>query len=129
VQTTILLIDDSRPLRLAGEKAFSKAGFRVVSAKDGEEGLRTARELIPQLILLDLLLPRMSGVDVLRALKQDSHTAHIPVVVLTSLSQRNKDKLVSEGALAYFEKSSALLLNDAAALVRVVTDAVGKSPD
>lgn len=128
MQTTILLIDDSRPLRLAGEKAFSRAGFHVVSAKDGEEGLRTAREVVPQLILLDLLLPKMSGVDVLRALKQDSHTAHIPVIVLSSLSGRNKDKLVREGALTYFEKSSALLENDAAALVKVVTSAVGQQP-
>jgi CheY-like chemotaxis protein len=90
--------------------------------------LRTAREVVPQLILLDLLLPKMSGVDVLRALKQDSHTAHIPVIVLSSLSGRNKDKLVREGALTYFEKSSALLENDAAALVKVVTSAVGQQP-
>jgi chemosensory pili system protein ChpA (sensor histidine kinase/response regulator) len=128
VQTTILLIDDSKPLRTAGERAFARAGFRVVTAKDGEEGLHTAREIVPHLILLDLLLPRMSGLDVLRALKQDANTAHIPVVVLTSLSERNKDKLVREGALAYFEKSSALLENDAAALVKLVANAVGKSP-
>ena len=74
-------------------------------AGDGEEGLRLVQENPPDLILLDMLLPKMGGAQVLQALKQNSVTAHIPVIVLSSLSQQNESKLKSEGAALYFEKS------------------------
>jgi CheY-like chemotaxis protein len=65
----ILLVEDSKFLRLATERAMVRAGYDVTSAADGEEGLRLAREKLPDLILLDIMLPKLSGPDVLKALK------------------------------------------------------------
>jgi CheY-like chemotaxis protein len=105
----ILLVEDSKFLRLSTERALSRAGYEVISAADGEEGLRLAREQLPDLILLDLLLPKVSGPDVLKALKLDSTTAAIPVVVMSGLSQRNAARLEKDGAFAFLEKSELAL--------------------
>ena len=102
---TLLLIEDSKFIRAANARLLTNAGFTVCIAGDGEEALRLVQENPPDLILLDMLLPKMGGPDVLHALKQDSVTAHIPVIVLSSLSQQNETKLKSEGAALYFEKS------------------------
>jgi CheY-like chemotaxis protein len=101
---TVLLVDDSRFFRTATERILVKSGYGVVSASDGEEALRVAREKLPNLILLDMLLPKIDGAVVLRQLKADSVTAKIPVLVLTSLSQRNEDKLLKDGATGFLEK-------------------------
>jgi CheY-like chemotaxis protein len=101
----ILIVDDSRFLRTANERALIRAGHGVLGASDGEEGLRLAIEQKPDLIVLDMMLPKMSGPDVLHALRKNRITAEIPVMVLTSLSQANEERLISEGATAYFEKS------------------------
>jgi CheY-like chemotaxis protein len=116
----ILLIDDSKFLRVANGKALNRAGFEVLDAADGLEGLRLAKEKSPHLILLDMMLPKVSGLEVLRALKQDPATHAIPVIVLTALSAKNKDKLATEGAAGFVEKSDRLLENDSAALVAAV---------
>ena len=102
---TILIAEDSRFLRRATELILAKAGYTVLTAADGEEALQIAHARMPQLIVLDLMMPRMNGVEVIRSLKQDSTTAHIPVLVLTALSQRNDQKLVEAGATAYYEKT------------------------
>jgi two-component system phosphate regulon response regulator PhoB len=116
----ILLIDDSKFLRLANSKALMRAGFEVLGAGDGLEGLKLAKEKAPHLILLDMMLPKVSGLEVLRALKQDPATRTIPVIVLTALSAKNKDKLTTEGAAGFVEKSDQLFENDSAALVNSV---------
>jgi two-component system, OmpR family, phosphate regulon response regulator PhoB len=116
----ILLIDDSKFLRVANGKALNRAGFEVLDAADGLEGLRLAKEKSPHLILLDMMLPKVSGLEVLRALKHDPATHAIPVIVLTALSAKNKDKLATEGAAGFVEKSDRLLENDSAALVAAV---------
>lgn len=123
----ILLVDDSRFLRLASERALVKAGYQVISAADGEEALRVARNQIPNLILLDMMLPKISGLEVLRALKQDAATKNIPVIILTGLSERNKEKLLQEGAISYVEKSDKLLEKNAAVLIQAVTHVIGKA--
>jgi CheY-like chemotaxis protein len=105
----VLLVEDSKFLRLANERALSKAGYVVCTAADGEEALIVANDKLPDIILLDMLLPKLSGPDVLKALKANPATQDIPVVVLTSLSQKNEEKLLSAGAAAYFEKSSLAL--------------------
>jgi DNA-binding response OmpR family regulator len=71
---------------------------------NGEEGLRLAGEHKPDLIVLDMMLPKLPGQDVLRALRKDTGTAALSVMVLTSLPQSNEDKLVNEGATSYFVK-------------------------
>ena len=101
----ILLVDDSKFLRLATERALSRAGYEVCTASDGESALRVAQEQKPDLILLDMLLPKMTGPDVLKALKKDPVTANIAVVVLSGLSQKNAGRLQQDGAFAFLEKS------------------------
>jgi len=102
----VLLVEDSKFLRMANERALSKAGFQVSTAADGEEALQVANDKLPDIILLDMMLPKISGPDVLKALKGNPATTDIPVIVLTSLSQKNEEKLLHEGAAAYFEKST-----------------------
>ena len=117
---SILLVEDSRLLRLANERALVKAGYSVVTAGDGEEALRIAYATVPDLILLDMLLPKLGGVQVLQALRRNAHTAVIPVVVLSSLPQKNEYKLKKEGATAYFEKSQLDLGQNSESLLNIV---------
>jgi CheY-like chemotaxis protein len=105
-KTKVLLVEDSKFLRMVNERALSKSGYEVSTAADGEEALRMANEKLPDIVLLDMLIPKISGPEVLKALKGNPATADIPVIVLTSLSQKNEEKLLSEGAAAYIEKST-----------------------
>ena len=102
----ILLVEDSRVLRLSNEHALRNAGHEVLCAEDGESALLAARDHMPDLILLDLLLPRMNGVEVLTRLKHGRATAKIPVIALSGLSERNRQKLIDAGAEEYLEKSA-----------------------
>jgi CheY-like chemotaxis protein len=102
----VLLVEDSKFLRLSNERVLTKAGYEVSTAADGEEALRIAGEKLPDIILLDMMLPKLSGPDVLRKLKENPTTSAIPVIVLSSLSQKNEEKLIHDGAAAYFEKSA-----------------------
>jgi putative two-component system response regulator len=105
-KSRVLLVEDSKFLRIANERALAKAGYEVSTAADGEEALQVANAKLPDIILLDMLLPKISGPDVLKALKSNPATIGIPVIVLTSLSQKNEEKLLHDGAAAYFEKST-----------------------
>jgi len=69
----ILIVDDSRVIRLANQSALNKAGHQTFSAGDGEEGLRLAREHRPDLIVLDMMLPKLSGPEVMRAAAGREH--------------------------------------------------------
>jgi CheY-like chemotaxis protein len=104
----ILLVEDSKTIRIANESALHHAGYEVVCAEDGESALELARAGKPDLILLDLILPKMSGPEVLHHLKSEPETAEIPVVVLSSLTEKNKQKLIEAGAEDYLEKSSLM---------------------
>jgi len=101
----ILIVDDSRFLRLANEHALVRAGHNVISASDGEQGLRLACQRMPDLIVLDMMLPKLSGQEVLHALRGDPRTADTPVMVLTLLPQCKQDKLKGEGATSYHQKA------------------------
>src|SRR5215469_1496651 len=80
----------------------------VISAEDGEQALRYAREMQPDLVLLDLLLPKMTGTEVLARLKNEPATALLAVVVVSGLSERNRQKLIDAGADDYLEKSALM---------------------
>jgi two-component system cell cycle response regulator DivK len=125
---TVLLIDDSKFLRRANELSLTKAGHQIVTASDGEEGLRLARERKPDVIVLDMLLPKLAGADLLRLLKGDPHTAKIPVVVLSSLPQKNELKLMAAGAAAYLEKSSLALDQCSSELSRTISKVLSSVP-
>jgi DNA-binding response OmpR family regulator len=94
---------------LSNERALTRAGHHVISAEDGEAGLRLALDQKPDLIVLDMMLPKLSGPQVLRAIRGNPETASIPVLVLSGLPQCNEDKLISEGATAYFQKSGLMV--------------------
>jgi CheY-like chemotaxis protein len=121
----ILLVDDSKFLRLANERALVKAGYTVVTASDGDEALSAASTQTPDLILLDMLLPGLGGPEVLKALRKDPVTASIPVIVLSSLAQKNETRLKRDGATAYFEKSKLELDRSSDALVQIVKKTLG----
>ncbi len=123
----ILIIEDSKFMRIAVQRALTGAGYTVHTANHGEAGLRAARETLPDLIVLDLVLPTISGLDVLKALKRDAITKIIPVIVLAALSEPTMEELLSEGAAACVDKSDKLLENDSVALIHTVTQVVGKA--
>ena len=101
----ILVIEDSRLLRTTTERMLTRAGYEVIAAADGEEGLRVAVESKPDLVILDMMLPKLSGQEVLQRLRLNASSTSTPVIVLTSLSGSNRQKLLTEGASLYFEKS------------------------
>jgi CheY-like chemotaxis protein len=103
--TKILLVEDSKFLRMATERALTRAGYAMSTAGDGEQAIELAREEKPDLILLDMLLPKMTGPDVLKALKKDPTTAGIAVVAFTGLSQKNASRLRKDGAVAFLDKA------------------------
>jgi CheY-like chemotaxis protein len=120
-----LLVEDSKFLRIATQRILTKAGYRVIWAADGDEALVQAGSGAPDLIVLDMLLPKLSGPEVLRSLKKNGLTAHIPVVVLSSLSQNNGRKLVQEGAAAFLEKGQ--LLENPSLLLEAIKGALPKT--
>lgn len=117
----ILLAEDDRFLRKAAEATLKRHGFAVFTAADGEEALRVARDAAPDVILLDLIMPKLQGFEVLRTLKQDPATASTPVIVLSNLGQdRDVQQAMDSGAAAYYVKAN-LSLED---LVQRVEDAL-----
>jgi CheY-like chemotaxis protein len=101
---TVLVVEDSKLLRADREHVLKKAGYLVLTAVDGVEALIVAYESHPDVILLDMLLPRLDGAAVLRTLKADPVMATIPVIVVTALSEKNEKKLMLAGAAAFLEK-------------------------
>src|SRR3989338_1440485 len=103
----IFLIEDEPALQRTLGDFLKSAGFDVSFSADGISGLEMAKKEKPDLILLDLVLPKKNGFDVLLELKQVSKTAAIPVVVLTNLeSAEDIDRALEAGAAAYLVKTN-----------------------
>jgi CheY-like chemotaxis protein len=110
MSATILLAEDDRILRKAGEATLKKKGYTVIAAVDGEDALAKAREHKPDLILLDVIMPKLQGFEVLASLKQDSSTRDIPVIMLSNLQEESDIRKAAEaGALGYLVKSNVQL--------------------
>lgn len=102
----ILLIEDDLSLLEMYTKKFELEGFEVITARSGEEGLEAAKSNHPNIILLDLLLPRVKGLDVLILLSKDSSTENIPVLVLTNVADSSQSKKATEyGAREFLVKA------------------------
>ncbi len=103
----ILFIEDEKALQKTLTKILETSGFEVINAYDGEEGLALAQSKIPDLILLDVILPKLNGRDVLERLKAGESTKNIPVIVLTNLeSAEDVEYAVGHGASMYLVKAN-----------------------
>lgn len=89
----ILIIEDEKDIIKMLDYNLKKEGFKTLSAHNGEDGLDMARKENPDLILLDLMLPEMDGLDVCKAIKNEAKTSHIPIIILTAKAQET-DKIV-----------------------------------
>lgn len=104
---TILFIEDEPTLQKTVGHILEEEGFEIKSALDGEIGLQKAKKSKPDLILLDLILPKKDGFEVLAELKKDQTTKDIPVIVLTNLEgTKDVEKILKLGATTYLVKAN-----------------------
>jgi len=102
----ILIIEDDPLMLRMYQKIFKFEGFEVTVASNGEEGIEQTRKEKPTLILLDIMMPKMNGLEVLDKLKNDPLTKKIPIVMLTNLAgSHDADKALTLGAVKYIVKS------------------------
>lgn len=102
----ILFIEDESALQKTIGDILIQEGYEIISALDGAAGLRMAEEKKPDLILLDLILPKMHGFEVLKALKESLATKNIPVIILTNLEEiKDVEEALKLGATTYLVKS------------------------
>lgn len=103
----ILFIEDESALQKTMGDVLRQNGYKIINAFEGETGLNLAKTKNPDLILLDLILPKHQGLDILKKLKEDPKTKGIPIIVLTNLEDAENISKVSEfGANAYLVKSN-----------------------
>jgi two-component system, OmpR family, phosphate regulon response regulator PhoB len=106
----VLLVEDDRFLRRACEISLRQRGFAVTTAADGEEALRNVRADPPDLILLDLLMPKMTGIEVLKTLRAEEATREIRVLILSNSSREQAvEEIKTLGVSGYFVKADLSL--------------------
>ncbi|MBL7053330.1 MAG: response regulator [Candidatus Portnoybacteria bacterium] len=104
---TILFIEDEPTLQKAIGRYLEQEGYNIKSALDGDLGLEIAKKEKPDLILLDIILPKKDGFEVLKELKENETTKNIPVIVLTNLeSDADVERTLSLGATTYLVKAN-----------------------
>lgn len=104
--THVLIVEDDVFLSGIYQKKFEMEGFKVTMAGDGEAGWQMAKKKKPDIILLDILLPKLDGFAVLEKLKKDGETKNIPVILLTNLGQKDDvEKGLEQGAADYLIKA------------------------
>lgn len=104
---TILIVEDEKPLQQVLGAKLSHDGFSILQAADGEMGLSTALEKHPDLILLDIVMPKMDGITMLKKLRQDDWGKTVPILVLTNLSDEEKiTQSISNNVFDYLIKTN-----------------------
>ena len=107
---TLLLADDEQFIAIAYKDGLERAGYSVVVAHDGDEALQKIAAVKPDLVLLDLIMPKVNGFEVLKAIKADSELSAIPVIVLSNLGQADDEaEARSYGALDFIVKADISL--------------------
>jgi CheY-like chemotaxis protein len=102
----VLLVEDDDYMLRMYQKLFTYGGFHVTAATDGLEGLKQARKIKPDLIILDVMMPKMNGLELLAKIKKDETIKHIPTVMLTNLSmEKDIDEALAQGACLYIIKN------------------------
>lgn len=105
----ILLVDDDKMLIDLYKERFEIAGFEVETGRNGEEAIRKAREYKPDIILLDIMMPKVDGYQALASIKSDPETKDIPVIILSALMRDvNKSRAMEVGAESYIIKSECM---------------------
>lgn len=104
---SILIVEDELPLRQALKMKLEKEGYKVIEGTNGEEGLELAKTQRPSLILLDIMMPKMNGLDVLKGIKSNAILGSVPVIMLTNLPEESARTKVEElGGSEYLVKSN-----------------------
>lgn len=107
---TILFVEDEAAIQKSLTDTLKKEGYEVISALDGQTGLHLAKAKKPDLILLDLILPKMDGFELLDQLKKDPATKDIPIIILTNLERmEDVEKALKLGAKTYLTKANYTL--------------------
>jgi len=102
---TILYVEDNEFNLKIVRQLLSRTSYRLIEAVDGEQGVATALRELPDLILMDIQLPKLSGLDATRMLRGDPKTAQVPIIVVTSFALSGDDKKAQDaGASAYLAK-------------------------
>lgn len=102
----ILIVEDDPLISRMYQRVFTFEGFDVEMARDGEEGLEKAKKTKPNLMLLDVMMPKKTGIDVLKELKADDKLKNVPVIVLTNLSSmQDAETAIELGAVKFIIKS------------------------
>ena len=105
----VLIVDDDMTLRELYEERMKQENYVIISASDGEEALEKATKELPDVILLDIMMPKINGIDVMKMLREREETAGIPIIVLTALVQEiDKIKDMMGPKDAYLVKSESL---------------------
>ena len=116
----VLIVEDDAFLAGIYTTKFSLEGFDVLSAGDGLAGLKVARKELPNIILLDVLMPKMDGFEVLDELKKDDKTRNIPVVILTNLGQKEDGQRGLKGGAVDYLIKAHFIPSDTVAKVRKI---------
>ena len=131
MEDTVLIVEDEADVVDLLRYNLKRAGFKVIVATSGDAGLASVRTHRPDIVILDLMLPGMSGLEVCRALKQDAETTHIPILMLTAKDeQKDRVKGLETGADDYVGKPFSpreLVLRVQALLRRLRTSAASTS--
>ena len=102
---TVLYVEDNEFNRKIIRQLLSATTYRLLEAADGEQGVAMAFDARPDLVLMDIQLPKLSGLDATRKIRQDPRTAHVPIIVVTSFALSGDDqKALEAGASAYLAK-------------------------
>lgn len=100
----VLVIDDDKDTLRILESKLTNSGYQVLQAGDGKEGLEKARDVSPDIILLDVMMPELDGLSVLQHLKFDTRTDKIPVIIMTAKGEKMEKLFIMEGAVGYLTK-------------------------
>jgi two-component system phosphate regulon response regulator PhoB len=104
----LLLVEDDALLIRLYQKKFAKDGHQVISARDGEEGLVAIEREQPDLVLLDIMMPKLSGIEMLERIKANPTTRAVPVIMLSNMSgEEEQERALELGAVAYIVKSNS----------------------
>ena len=102
---TILYVEDNEFNRKIVRDLLGHSSYRLIEATDGEAGVAAARETLPDLIIMDIQLPKLSGLEATRQLRAEPATAHIPIIAMTSFALAGDEEKAREaGAVAYLSK-------------------------